>query len=174
MLSRKKKEEIVKELTEDIKSSKSIVFADFKGLAVKDMTTLKKQLKKEGSNFKVIKKNLIGIALANAKKSGVDMKKMEGQIAISISPQDEVSSAKIINDFSKGNDAVKILGGMLGEKSMDADEVMALAKLPGKDELLAKLVGTLKAPISGLVNIFQGNQRNLVQVLRAVAEAKQE
>jgi large subunit ribosomal protein L10 len=169
MLTRKNKEQIVKDLTEQIKSAKSVVFADFKGVKVNESSKLKKELKKEGSNLSVYKKNLIDIALKNV---GVDLKTkgMEGQIAVSISSQDEVSAAKIIDKFSKTNENLKMLGGLLGIKVMNAEEVSALAKLPSKDELLAKLVGSLSSPIRGLMNVFQGNQRSLVQVLKAISE----
>ncbi len=172
MLTRKNKEQIVKDLTEEIKSAKSVVFADFKGVKVNESIKLKKELKKEGSNLRVYKKNLIDIALKNA---NVDLKTkgMEGQVAVSIATQDEVSSARIIEKFSKTNESLKILGGILGIKAMSAQEVIALAKLPSKEELLSRLVGSLSSPIRGLMNVFQGNQRSLVQVLKAISESKQ-
>lgn len=171
MLTRKNKEQIVKDLTEAIKSSKSVVFADFKGVKVNESIKLKKELKKEGSNLRVYKKSLIDIALKNAK---IDMKTkgMEGQVAVSVSGQDEISSARIIDKFTKTNEGLKILGGILGVSVMSAQEVIALAKLPGKEELLSRLVGSLSSPIRGLMNVFQGNQRSLVQVLKAISEKK--
>ncbi len=171
MLTRKQKEEVVKKLTEEIKAAKAVVFSDFKGLKVKEMTEIKKELKKEGADFKIAKKNLINIAL---KKAGTDLdaKKMEGQIAVSISSEDEIAAAKIIHKFSKKNENLKILGGLLGIKSLSAKEIKALAKLPSKEELLAKLVGSLNSPLSGFMNVLQGNQRSLVQVLRSIGENK--
>jgi len=171
MLTRKQKEEIVKNLTEEIKAAKAVVFSDFKGLEVKDMTSLKKELKKEGASFKVAKKNLINIALKNT-GADLDVKKMEGQIAVSASSEDETAVAKIISKFSKKNENLKILGGLLGVKEMSAEEIKALAKLPSKEELLAKLVGSLSSPLSGFMNVLQGNQRSLVQALKAIADKK--
>ena len=171
MLTRKNKEEIVKKLTDKLRLSKSVVFADFKGLKISDSFRLKRELKKEGSNLEVIKKSLISIALKNA-KIDLDVRKMEGQVAVSISEQDEITPAKVLDKFSKDNENLKILGGILGDKVMSTDEVKALAKLPGKNELLAKLVGTLNAPISGFANVLAGNLRGLVQVLKAVGEQK--
>jgi len=171
MLTRKQKEEIVKNLAKEIKLAKAVVFSDFKGLEVKDMASLRKELKENGADFKVVKKSLINIALKNA---GVDLdvKKMEGQIAMSMSSEDEVVSAKVINKFSKENKNLKILGGLLGVKEIDAEEIKALAKLPGREELLAKLTGSLNSSLSGLVNVLRGNQRNLIQALKAIGESK--
>jgi len=158
-------------LAGEIKVAKAVVFSDFKGLEVKDMTSLKKELKKEGASFKVAKKNLINIALKNA-GADLDVKKMEGQIAVSVSPEDETAVAKIISKFSKGNENLKILGGLLGIKEISVEEIKALAKLPSKEELLAKLVGSLSSPLSGFMNVLQGNQRGLAQVLKAIADKK--
>jgi len=171
MLTKDQKKKIVKDLTEQVKKSKSVVFVDYKGISVKDLTSLKQELRKEGITFKVTRKTLFDIAL---KEAGMDVstKKMEGQVAMSMSDADEVTPAKIIAKFAKGNDKLKILGGVLGVKSMTAEEVKALAKLPSKEELLARLVGTINAPVSGFVNVLAGNLRGLVQSLKAIAEAK--
>ena len=171
MQTRNQKKDLVKDLAQKIKDSKSVVFADFKGVKVKDLTELKKELRKEGVSFKVLKKTLINIAL---KEAGVEAstKEMEGQVAISTSPNDEVAPAKIINKFSKANENLKILGGVLESKMMSIDEVKSLAMLPSKEELLGKLVGTIQAPISGFVNVCAGNLRGLVQVLKGIGESK--
>lgn len=171
MQTREQKKQLVKDLAEKIGGSKSIVFADFKGVKVKDLTLLKKEMRNEGVEFKVAKKKLIDIAL---EKEGIDAKtkEMEGQVAITISNVDEVAPAKIIQKFAKTNENLKVLGGVLGKRAMTIEEVKALAKLPSKEELLAKVVGTIKAPISGFVNVMSGNLRGLVQVLKAISENK--
>lgn len=171
MLRRKQKEEIVKKLTDDFKNSKAAVFTDYRGLKASEVNALKKELKKEGTNLNVIKKSLIALSLKNAKMD-VNVKDMEGQLAVTISDKDEVIPAKILSKFSNDNENLKILGGTLGEKGMSTDEVLALSKLPGKEELLAKIVGSLNAPISGFVNVLSGNTRNLVNVLKAIQEKK--
>lgn len=170
MLTKDQKRELVKNLAGQIKAAKSVVFADFRGLKVKDLSELKKELRKSDASFKVMKKTLMKIAFKNA---GIDFdsKKLKGQIAVSLSP-DEVSAAKIIDTFSRKNENIKILGGIADAREMTASEIKALAKLPGREELLAKLVGTIKAPVSGFVNVMAGNLRGLVQVLKAVADSK--
>lgn len=168
MLTKDQKKQLVKDLAEKIKTAKSVVFADFRGLKVKDLSELKKELRKSNASFKVTKKTLMKIAFKDA-GINFDPEKLEGQIAVSLS-DDEVSAAKTINIFSKKNENIKIVGGFVGEKKMSIEEMIALAKLPSREELLAKLVGTLNAPVSRFVNVLAGNLRGLVQVLKAVAE----
>jgi large subunit ribosomal protein L10 len=169
MQTRQQKEEIVKELAQKIKDSKAVVFSDFKGLTVSDMTTLRSELREKEIDFKVLKKTLMTIALKDAGIE-MDITKMEGQIAVAVSAGDEVEASKIIAKMAKVNENLKIAGGILGDKVLSQEEVVALSKLPSKDELLAKLVGTLNAPISGFANVLAGNIRGLVQVLKAVSE----
>jgi large subunit ribosomal protein L10 len=171
MQTKRQKKQIIEEIVSKVKEAKAVVFSDFKGVKVKDLTALKKELRSVGVDFKVSKKTLINIAF---KEAGIeiDAKKMEGQVAVSISTQDEVAAAKIIEKFSKANQNLKILGGVLENKLMGIEQVKALAKLPGKQELLGILVGTIQAPISGFVNVCAGNLRGLVQVFKGISESK--
>jgi large subunit ribosomal protein L10 len=171
MQTKQQKKELVKDLAEKLKNSKATVFSDFKGLSVKDMTNLRQELRSKNIDMKVFKKTLVSIALKDA---GVEMdaRKLEGQIAVAVAKDDEVEAAKIIAKVAKTNENLKIVGGLLGKNVLSIEEVMALSKLPGKEELLAKLVGTLNAPISGFANVLAGNLRGLVQVLKAVGEQK--
>jgi large subunit ribosomal protein L10 len=171
MQTKQQKEEIVKNLAANLKESKAVVFSDFKGFRVKDMTMLRRELRAEGVTFDVVKKTLIDIALCDAGIE-VSVKDLEGQIAIAVSGQDEVAAAKILTKVAKANENLKIVGGILGVQALNKEEVLALAKLPSKEELLSKLVGTLNAPISGFVNVLAGNLRGLVNVLKAVADSK--
>lgn len=171
MLTRQQKEEIVAQLTKEIKESPACVLADFKGLGANDMVELKRNLRESGSTFQVIKKKLLAIALKN-NDIEIDPKAYEGQIAVSVSA-DEVTSAKIIHETAKKNDNVKIVGGVLGSKLMSIEEVQALAKLPSTDELRARLLGQLQAPISGFVNVLAGVPRTFVQALSAIKDEKE-
>jgi len=171
MQTREQKEQIVKDLAEKLKASKAVVFSDFKGLMVKDMMALRKELRGAGVEMGVFKKTLINLALKEAGLE-MDIKKLEGQISLAISSGDEVAAAKIVAKAAKANENLKIVGGILGVKELSAEEVSALAKLPSKEELLGKLVGTLNAPVSGFVNVLAGNIRGLVNVLKAVADSK--
>lgn len=172
MLTKDQKKELVKKLTEKIKTAKAAVLVDYKGLKVKDATELKKALRAGGVEYMVVRKTLLNIAFKNAGVEGLNIKTMEGQVALSLSNEDEVSGAKLIDTFAKKNANVKMIGGVLGKQVMDAAQVKALAKIPSKEQLLGQLVGTLNAPISGFANVLAGNLRGLVQVLNAVKEQK--
>ncbi|HMN19521.1 MAG TPA: 50S ribosomal protein L10 [Candidatus Moranbacteria bacterium] len=172
MLTRKQKQDLVKDLASRLKEAKSAVFVDFKGLKVKDTMELKRTLRKSQIEYEVVRKTLLDIALKEAGVEGAQVRKLEGQIAVSFSVLDEVAPAKIIDTFAKTNENVKMVGGVLGSKAMDEAEVKALAKVPSKEELLAKLVGTINAPVSGFVNVLAGNMRGLVQALNAIKEQK--
>lgn len=171
MQTKEQKKSIVKDLAEKLKNSKAVVFSDYKGLPVKDMMALRRELKKEGVDLKVAKKTLIKLALKDAGFE-IDAKKFEGQLALAISAEDEVVAAKIIAKTAKANENIKMVGGILGTKELSASEVKALSLIPSKQELLAKLVGSINAPVSGFVNTLAGNVRGLIQVLKAVSEVK--
>lgn len=170
--TKQQKEALVQEVTQKIKDSKALIFANYKGVTVKDITTIRQELRKSGSSWQVLKKTLLNIALKNA---GVEVngRELGGQVGVAFS-QDEVAAAKVIADFQKANKEVPLTieGGALGTKSLSVNEIKALAKLPSQDELRAKLVGTLQAPIAGFVRVLGGNLSGLVQVLKAIEGKK--
>jgi large subunit ribosomal protein L10 len=171
MLTRPQKEQVVKDLSAKIKDGKVLIFSDYAGTTVGKMKNLRDELRKTDSSYKITKKKLIDLALKDAgiEASVLDL---EGQIGIAIGKGDEVTAAKVLAKFAKENKNFKILQGVLENKVISGKEVLSLATLPNKDELLAKLVGTINAPISGFVNALAGNLKNLVGVLKAVADKK--
>ena len=171
MQTRKQKEAIVKDLAKKLKEAKGVIFSDFKGLTMKDLVALRKDLRDEHASLKVAKKTLIDIALKEAGISA-SVKEMEGQIAIAVSATDEVVPAKVISSFAKNNPNLKITGGILEGELLNVDQVIALSKLPSKKELLAKFVGTINAPVTNFVRVLAGNLSGLVRVLQAVADKK--
>jgi len=170
--SRAQKAHILKDLGTKVGEAKSIIFAKISGLGVKDNEVLRKQLRAEKSEFVVAKKTLIDLALGG-KVENFDSKKLEGQIAAIFSFEDEVIPAKVLAKFKKGFEGkIDFAGGVLDNKFITADKAMELANLPSKQELYAKLVGSINAPVSGFVNALAGNLRNLVHVLKAIEEKK--
>lgn len=163
-ISKAKKKEIVVALGEKIAKQKAMVFADFTGLKVKDLNDLKIKLKENGAEFKVAKKTLMTIVFKE-KHIAADPKKMAGEMALVMGYADEVSPAKVVYEFSKTNKNIKILGGYLENKEIGLAEVVALAQLPGKQQLLANLVGSLSAPASNFACVLQANITGLVRVL---------
>lgn len=171
--SKIQKNEITRNLTERIKKSKSIVFAGFNALGVKDNEELRLKLRAENGEYYVAKKTLLERALKEQGVENLDSKSLIGKLAVIFSYEDEVSPAKILDSFRKGKeDKICFLGGVLEGKLLSKEEVEDLAKLPSKVELYAKLVGTLNAPVSGFVNVLAGNIRNFVGVLKAIEEKK--
>lgn len=171
MLTRSQKEELVKKLVEQIKTSKVAVFSDYTGTSVKNLKKLRDELRSGGNSYKIAKKKLIEIAFREAGIE-VDVKKLAGQIGVALGQADEVTAAKALKNFSKSNKNFKILEGVLEGKVISEKEVSVLAALPGREELLAKLVGTINAPVSGFVNVLAGNIRGLMTVLKGIADSK--
>lgn len=168
------KEEILRNLSEKFKKSKSVVFAGFNAFTVKDNENLRAQLRKENSEYYVAKKTLMNIAFKD-QMADLNVRDMDGKLAAIFSYEDEVAPAKILGNFRKDKDKearIFFLGGILENKLLSKAEVEALSKLPSKQELYGRLVGTMNAPISGFVNALAGNIKNLVYVLKAIEEKK--
>lgn len=167
------KQEILRTLEAKIGQSKSVVFAGFNALEVKDNEELRAKLRAEKGEYYVAKKTLMNLAFKNQGIEGLDARGYDGKLAAIFSYEDEVAPAKIVHGFAKGKeDKIFFLGGILGGKLLSKEEVVSLAKLPSKTELYARLVGSMNAPISGFVNALAGNLRNLVYVLKAIEEKK--
>ena len=171
--TREQKKEILSDLADKIKKAKSVVFAKFDKLGVKESEDLKKELRAEKSEYYVSKKTLLNLAFKELKLEGFDARKFKGQVAAIFGFGDEVAPAKIVGKFAKEHEEkIEFSGGILENKFLSAAEVAELAGLPSKNELYAKVVGSLNAPISGFVNVLAGNLRNLVYVLKAIEGKK--
>ena len=172
--TKEQKKEILEKLDKKIKQAKSIVFAKFDGLEVKDNEELRKQLREENSEYYVAKKTLMDIAFKKSSDvKDLNIKDFQGRIAAIFGYEDEVIPAKIIDKFAKDHqENIDFVGGIMEGKFLSADEVKTIAKLPSKQELYARIVGSINAPISGFVNALAGNLRNLVYVLKAIEEKK--
>lgn len=171
MISREQKEKIIADLAEKIEKQKIAVFADCRGIEVGKVSAFRKSLKKADADYKVAKKSLIQRALKE-KNLEVDVKGMEGQVGVIFGYKDEASTAKTAYNFGKLNESFKILGGILGSRILSKEDVATLAKLPSYEAMLAQTVRAVAAPLSGLVNVLQGNIRGLVNVLNAVKAKK--
>lgn len=173
--SKEQKRDILESIKDKISKSKSIVFTKFNSLGAIENETLRKELKKEDSEYYVAKKTLMDIAFKDSKIEDLNIKGFEGQVAAVFGYKDEVAPAKVVDAFKKkldNKEKVVFLGGILENKFIDAAGVANLAGLPSKQELYAKIVGTINAPISGFVNALAGNLKNLVYVLKAIETKK--
>lgn len=169
--SRQQKQEAVAVLTDSLKQSKGVVFANFQGLKVKESEELRSICRKQKVTYVASKKTLMKRVLTEAGLD-IDTKAFSGGVAAVFGFEDEVAPAQIVADFAKKHEVVAIFGGILEGKYIDAAKVTALSKLPSKQQLLGQLVGTLNAPISGFVNVLAGNMRGLVTVLGAIKDKK--
>jgi large subunit ribosomal protein L10 len=168
MQTKEQKKKILEELKERVDRQKSVIFVAIEGLKAKDIFSLRETLKAADCLMSVVKKTLLDI-VAKEKKISVDARKgLSGQVAVIFGFKDEISPAKIIHKFSLENKNLKILGGWLEGKLRTTQEVSEMAKLPSREELLSKVVGSVSAPISGFVNVLQGNIKGLVRIFSQI------
>lgn len=172
LLTRTQKEQLVSEMGENLRKSKTAVLINFQGLKVKEIQDLKKKLKEKGIGFQIIKNSLFKIALKNANLK-IDESIFDQPIALVWGFEDEVEPAKLVVEFKKTAENLTIVGGIVNKSYADEVIIKQLAALPGRQELYAKLVGSLNAPMYRLVNALQGNLRSLVYILDQYKNIKQ-
>ena len=143
----KQKEEAVKNLAEDLKTSNLILLVDYRGISVEDVTKLRNDVREANGEYRVIKNNIIKRALNENGENGLD-ELLEGPTALITSKEDYLAPAKAIYNFTKKNDFYKIKGGIIEGKVMTAEEIITLAKLPSRETLLSMLAGALLGNIS--------------------------
>jgi large subunit ribosomal protein L10 len=164
-VSKAKKEKFVAAL-EDVYRQSSVFVAHYHGLTVSEINELRSSLRAKNGEFKVVKNTLSKIALS---KVGMDMSVLfSGPTAIAYST-DPVGIAKTIVEFSNSNDNFKIVGGILDNHLLSADDVQKLAKLPSLDELRAKIIGLLQAPAVKIAGVLEAPAAQIVRVLQAYA-----
>lgn len=164
--TRLQKEETVTKIADKLARSKSVVFADFKGMTMSQLGELRTKLRETGAEFTVTKNNLLKIALKdNSELMTQNSQLFEGPIATLFAFEDEISPIKILTKIFKDNGVGKVKLGLMDGEIMDEYKVAKLASLPSKDELRGKTVGVLVAPLHGILGVLQGNLRNLVYAL---------
>lgn len=170
MQTRSEKENIVGELTDRFRRQRISIFTDIRGISVAKLAAFRRELKKLGAEFRVAKKTLLRRALEAAGPAfgGIEPKRLEGEIGVIFGYEDQIAPAKAAAKFSKENETFKMLKGVLAEKILEAREVLALAKLPAREQLLGQLAFALDAPVQGLAIALAGNIRNLVVVLNKI------
>lgn len=170
--SKQQKKEIIAELTEKLDRAKSVVLTKYHGLSVKDVHELRGQMRPQAVDYQIVKNSLLKVAWDGSALKDVKLDKPAGPVAVALGYDDEVAPAKLVYEFAKKHKLPEITGGVLENKMLSKEEVESLAKLPSKIELIAKTVGTIKAPLTGFVNVLAGNLRGLVYVLNAIGKVK--
>lgn len=171
------KQAVVAQLKEQLESAKGVVLTSYKGLTVAQDTELRCELREAGVSYHVVKNTMLRIAAKEAGIEGIE-EHLEGTTAFAFSTEDAVAPAKVICGFIKKNkledaEVLTVKVGMVEGKVIGVDEVKALAALPSREELIAKLLGSMNAPISNTVNVLQGVIRNAVYVLDAIRSQKE-
>lgn len=166
--TKQQKQVTVESLTSGMKDAKGVVFANFQGLTVAQSEELRREARKQGVSVLAAKKTLVRRAL-EAIGLAQSTDPFQGGVAAFMG-NDEIAPAKVVASFAKKNEVVTIFGGILEGKFIDASMVKNLSALPGKQELLGRMVGSLNAPISGFVNVNAGILRGLFNVLNARKE----
>jgi large subunit ribosomal protein L10 len=165
-----KKEATIAELREQIASAKNLFFTNYQGLTVEEITKLRTELRKDGSTYGVVKNTLFKRAAGDLGTQLDDI--LAGPTGVVFAGEDPVGPAKALKAFSDSTKPVDVKGAFIDGKLVDRAQVGILAALPPKQELLARLVGSLSAPLSGLVRVLSGNQSGLVRVLNAIREQR--
>jgi len=166
--TKEQKKEIVQILEQNLDKQKVIYFVDFTKAKTSGLLNLRKSLKEKDAIIYMAKKNLIEIAFAN-KKMPVGVKDMNGQVALVFGFKDEISPAKTLWEFEEKNEFPAILGAYLGQEFLNKERVVELAKLPSKEELLARLINSLRSPAYGLAKALEYNLKGLIYLLNKVA-----
>lgn len=171
------KQAVVAQLKEQLESAKGVVLTSYKGLTVAQDTELRRELREAGVSYHVVKNTMLRIAAKEAGIEGIE-EHLEGTTAFAFSTEDAVAPAKVICGFIKKNkledaEVLTVKVGMVEGKVIGVDEVKALAALPSREKLIAKLLGSMNAPISNTVNVLQGVIRNAVYVLDAIRSQKE-
>jgi large subunit ribosomal protein L10 len=165
------KQAVVQEISEKIKGAKAIVLADYRGLTVEQDTELRNALRKAEVEYKVVKNTMTRFA---AKENGLDdlSQFLSGPTAMALSDKDPVAPAKVLAEFAKKFEKLELKVGVVEGSIIDVNGIKALAELPSREVLIARVLGSFNAPIAGFVNVLNGNIRGLVVALNAIAEQK--
>jgi len=170
-LNLEQKQALVAEVSAEVAKAQAIVLAEYRSLTVGHMTDLRKKARTSGVYLRVLKNTLARRAVADTPFAGL-ADRMVGPLAYGISA-DPVAAAKVLHEFSKENDKLVIKGGAMPNVVMSPKQVGDLAKMPGRQELLAMLVGTMQAPIAKLARTLNEVPSKFVRTLAAVNEQKQ-
>ena len=175
----------VERIREDFQNSEVIILTEYQGLTVEEINELRDQCREAEIRYKVYKNTLINVVAQELEIEGLEPY-LQGTTAVAMS-NDPAASARILRDFSGEHENLKIKGGILGKRTIDATAAEKLVDMPSREQLIATAVGGLKAPISGLVNVLHqgsplaglvnvlnGSLRQVTTVLQAIADQKKE
>jgi len=165
------KDVMVREIVAQIKNHPNFIITGYMGTSVADMEALRKSLKKTSSDYMVVKNSILKVVFDQLKLES-EISKIDGGMGLSLSGDDIISTCKVLVNFSKTHDKFKIKGAIVDGKPIPTEKVAQLASLPSREVLLAQVVGGIKAPITGFVNVLGGILRKFVYVVDAIKVSK--
>jgi len=170
-LNLEQKQAVVSEVSAEVAKAQAIVLAEYRSLKVGEMTDLRRKARSSGVYLRVLKNTLARRAVADTPFAGLS-EKMVGPLAYGIS-SDPVAVAKVLHEFARGNDKLVIRAGAMPNMVMSSKEVGDLARMPGRNELLATLMATMKAPVAKFVRTLNEVPGRFVRTVAAVRDQKQ-
>jgi large subunit ribosomal protein L10 len=172
-LTKQEKNDVIAEVSDLLSSSKMTVVAQFQGTTVKALQTLRKQARENGTKVKVVKNRLVIQALkANDNLKDVETSALEGMLLYAFNGEDEVAAAQTLAAFAKTTPTIQFVGAISGDGTfVSADDVKALANLPGKNQLIAEVVAQLLSPVHDTMNALSGNLHALLDGVSEKASA---
>jgi large subunit ribosomal protein L10 len=170
-LTKDKKNEVVKEVSDLLSNSKMTVVAAYQGTPVKAMQQLRRDGRENGTQMKVVKNRLVIKALQGTDTfKDVDTSTLSGMLLYAFNSEDEVAPAQVLATFAKTQPTIQFVGAFSAEgKFLSAEEVTALATLPSKDQLIAQVIATLLSPVNDITNALSGNLHALLDGVEAKA-----
>ena len=164
------KRRTVEELREQLSRSSTLIVSEYRGLTVKEIAEIRRSLRKQAVTYKVIKNRLLKIAAADTRGTALDSL-LVGPTAIAFGT-DEAATAKAVIDAMRPFKQVRITGGLLGDRAIDADGVTRLATLPPRDVLLSQIAGAFAAPMATTAGLFDAPLRDVVGLIAALADQR--
>jgi large subunit ribosomal protein L10 len=171
-MTREEKQQLVKQWSTEFKDVPYAVLVDYRGLTVAQVTELRSKIRQSGSSYRVLKNTLAKLAVPGTMLEGLQQY-FDGPTALTFNREDPIGMAKVLVDFAKETDKLKIKVGMLDGQLLEPDQVKELSKMPSREELLSKLLFLLNAPVQRLASALNGITRNFAVVLKQVADQKE-
>lgn len=171
-MKKQSKEVVVAEFAEKLKVTKAAFLADYRGLNVEQTNALRRKLKDAGVEYRVVKNTLLRLAAKDTDSACLD-EHLSGPTAIALVNDDPVAPAKALVEFAKQYNVFELKAGMLNGKLLSVADIKDLADLPSREQLIAKMLGSMNAPVSNFVGVLAAIPRSLVQVLAAIKDQKE-
>ncbi|HEY6873974.1 MAG TPA: 50S ribosomal protein L10 [Geobacteraceae bacterium] len=172
-MNKENKQQVVTELHDKLQRAKAVFLADFRGMNVGKATELRNELRKAAVEYKVVKNTLLDLASRDTDKESLQPH-FVGPTAVALSYDDPVAAAKVLSRFAKEQQATfKLKAGVLTGKPITVADIQALADLPSREVLLAKLLGTLQAPTANFVGVLAAVPGSFVRALNAIKNQKE-